>query len=106
MAGGCGFGERIAGILNTPQALATSPPPGHTLVTAGEGARGRRPGIEGPGFRRGGRLRHDRGMTTATPGGVVAAVSSSGRHTMAKPNRSVVRLLAGLGVEGDAHCGV
>ena len=36
----------------------------------------------------------------------MAAVSSSGRHTMVKPNRSVVRLLAGLGVEGDAHCGV
>jgi MOSC domain-containing protein YiiM len=43
-------------------------------------------------------------MTTGTP--AVVSVSSSGRHTMAKPNRSVVRLLAGLGVEGDAHCGV
>lgn len=44
-------------------------------------------------------------MTTGTSP-VVAAVSSSARHTMAKPNRPVVRLLAGLGVEGDAHCGV
>lgn len=43
-------------------------------------------------------------MTTGTAP-VVAAVSSSAGHTMAKPNRAVVRLLAGLGVEGDAHCG-
>ena len=42
-------------------------------------------------------------MTTGAA--AVVAVSSSGRHTMTKPNRSVVRLLAGLGVEGDAHCG-
>lgn len=38
--------------------------------------------------------------------GVVAAVSSSGGHTFGKPNRESVTLLAGLGVEGDAHAGV
>ena len=39
-------------------------------------------------------------------GGVVVAVSRSATHTMAKPNRERIRLLAGLGVEGDAHAGV
>ncbi|MDH3744095.1 MAG: MOSC domain-containing protein [Acidobacteriota bacterium] len=37
--------------------------------------------------------------------GVVAAVSRSASHTMSKPNRDSIRLLAGLGVEGDAHMG-
>jgi hypothetical protein len=37
--------------------------------------------------------------------GIVAAVSSSGSHTLAKPNQEKIRLLAGLGVEGDAHAG-
>ena len=37
---------------------------------------------------------------------VVVAVSCSAAHTMAKPNVDAIRLLAGLGVEGDAHCGV
>ena len=37
--------------------------------------------------------------------GIVAAVSSSGSHTLAKPNHEKIRLLAGLGVEGDAHAG-
>src|SRR6187200_809924 len=37
---------------------------------------------------------------------VVTAVSVSGGHTMQKPNQEVVRLLTGLGVEGDAHLGV
>ena len=36
---------------------------------------------------------------------VVVAVSRSGSHTMSKPNVGSIRLLAGLGVEGDAHCG-
>ena len=36
----------------------------------------------------------------------VVAVSRSPGHTMAKPNVEVITLLAGLGVEGDAHCGV
>ncbi len=35
----------------------------------------------------------------------VAAVSLSPGHTMAKPNQVSIRLLAGLGVEGDAHMG-
>jgi MOSC domain-containing protein YiiM len=37
--------------------------------------------------------------------GVVVAVSKSGGHTFSKPNEGVVRLIAGLGVEGDAHMG-
>ena len=37
--------------------------------------------------------------------GVVAAVSRSAGHTMGKPNEASIRLLAGLGVEGDAHQG-
>ncbi|HEX5724480.1 MAG TPA: MOSC domain-containing protein [Longimicrobiaceae bacterium] len=32
-------------------------------------------------------------------------MSRSAAHTMAKPNRESIRLLAGLGVEGDAHLG-
>ena len=38
-------------------------------------------------------------------GGVVTAVSRSAGHTLVKPNRDSMRLLAGLGVEGDAHLG-
>jgi MOSC domain-containing protein YiiM len=38
--------------------------------------------------------------------GVVVAVSRSATHTMSKPNAGSIRLLAGLGVEGDAHQGV
>ena len=38
-------------------------------------------------------------------GGVVIAVSRSPTHTMMKPNQDAIRLLAGLGVEGDAHLG-
>lgn len=37
--------------------------------------------------------------------GVVAAVSSSPTHSMAKPNQPSITLLVGLGVEGDAHLG-
>ncbi|BBK40797.1 MOSC domain-containing protein [Allostella vacuolata] len=37
--------------------------------------------------------------------GTVIAVSCSPTHTMSKPNRPAIRLLAGLGVEGDAHLG-
>jgi hypothetical protein len=37
--------------------------------------------------------------------GVVAAVSCSAGHTLAKPNENKIRLLTGLGVEGDAHSG-
>jgi MOSC domain-containing protein YiiM len=38
-------------------------------------------------------------------GGVVVAVSRSAKHTMSKPNEESIRLLEGLGVEGDAHSG-
>jgi MOSC domain-containing protein YiiM len=37
--------------------------------------------------------------------GIVLAVSRSPQHTMAKANEDSIRLLAGLGVEGDAHQG-
>src|SRR2546421_12269090 len=37
--------------------------------------------------------------------GVVAAVSRSATHTLTKPNEARIRLVAGLGVEGDAHQG-
>ena len=37
--------------------------------------------------------------------GVVVAVSSSSTHTIAKPNQGNIRLLTGLGVQGDAHQG-
>lgn len=36
---------------------------------------------------------------------VVIAVSLSPGHTFSKPNQPEVRLIAGLGVEGDAHSG-
>ena len=38
-------------------------------------------------------------------GGRVAAVHRSATHTMSKPGQEWIRLLAGLGVEGDAHMG-
>src|ERR1700732_344681 len=38
--------------------------------------------------------------------GIVAAVSRSAKHTLAKPNEASIRLLTGLGVEGDAHLGI
>ena len=37
--------------------------------------------------------------------GVVTAVSRSATHALSKPNQESVRLLAGLGVAGDAHLG-
>ncbi len=37
--------------------------------------------------------------------GIVTAVSRSPSHTMGKPNQKSIRLLGGLGVEGDAHLG-
>ncbi|MEV6315329.1 MOSC domain-containing protein [Streptomyces sp. NPDC051776] len=36
----------------------------------------------------------------------VTAVSRSGEHGFSKPTRDSITLLAGLGVEGDAHLGV
>lgn len=37
--------------------------------------------------------------------GIVTAVSVSATHTMQKPNAGRINLLAGLGVDGDAHMG-
>lgn len=37
--------------------------------------------------------------------GSVVAVSRSGSHSFTKPNEIFIRLIAGLGVEGDAHLG-
>ncbi|MEU8363244.1 MOSC domain-containing protein [Nonomuraea sp. NPDC048882] len=39
-------------------------------------------------------------------GGAVTSVSSNGEHSFSKPARESITLLAGLGVEGDAHMGV
>lgn len=36
----------------------------------------------------------------------VISVSSSGSHTFSKATQPTIRLLAGLGIEGDAHMGV
>jgi MOSC domain-containing protein YiiM len=38
--------------------------------------------------------------------GIVEAVHKSAAHTMRKPVQPSIRLLAGLGVDGDAHMGV
>ena len=40
-----------------------------------------------------------------TPSGMVAAVSRSPTHSLSKPNADSIRLVAGLGVDGDAHQG-
>jgi len=45
-------------------------------------------------------------MTQETPGGSVVAVSRARGHRFSKPNEMSIRLLEGLGVEGDAHMGV
>ncbi|MDP6823034.1 MAG: MOSC domain-containing protein [Dehalococcoidia bacterium] len=37
--------------------------------------------------------------------GTVLAVSVSATHTMSKPNQASIRVIEGLGVEGDAHMG-
>lgn len=44
-------------------------------------------------------------MTSPTKG-IVLAVSCDATHAFSKPNQERIRLLAGLGVEGDAHAGV
>ena len=36
----------------------------------------------------------------------VVGVSRDGGHNFSKPQRDSIRLIAGLGVEGDAHLGV
>ena len=38
--------------------------------------------------------------------GIVEALSKSPSHTMSKLNQNSIRLLKGLGVEGDAHSGI
>ncbi len=38
-------------------------------------------------------------------GGAVTAVSRGATHTFSKPNQESIRLITGLGVEGDAHFG-
>ena len=38
-------------------------------------------------------------------GGIVTAVSRSPRHSLVKSNEDSIRLVAGMGVEGDAHQG-
>jgi hypothetical protein len=43
--------------------------------------------------------------TSADPSGHVVAVATSPAHRFSKDLRPVVRLLAGIGVEGDAHAG-
>lgn len=45
-------------------------------------------------------------MPTPVSDGVVTAVSLSAKHDFSKPTQLRIRLLAGLGVEGDAHLGV
>jgi MOSC domain-containing protein YiiM len=44
-------------------------------------------------------------MESEASGGVVTAVSRSVSHAVTKSNQPSVRLLSGLGVEGDAHSG-
>lgn len=39
------------------------------------------------------------------PGAIVVAVSAKATHGPDKPNRLLIRLVAGQGVEGDAHSG-
>jgi len=36
---------------------------------------------------------------------IVIAVSSSSQHTFSKPNKALITLIEGFGVEGDAHAG-
>ncbi len=43
---------------------------------------------------------------SGAPAGRVVAVSRDGEHRFSKANQDSIRLLAGLGVEGDAHQGV
>lgn len=47
-------------------------------------------------------LRYNQAVTSQA---AVVAVSRSGGHTFSKPNAGSILLLAGLGVEGDAHLG-
>jgi len=44
-------------------------------------------------------------MTGSSSSALVVAVSASAEHTFSKPVQKSIRLLSGLGVEGDAHLG-
>jgi MOSC domain len=46
------------------------------------------------------------GAPVAEPGPVVTAVSRSATHTFSKPTTPCIRLVTGLGVQGDSHAGV
>ncbi|MFF4520313.1 MOSC domain-containing protein [Streptomyces bluensis] len=48
----------------------------------------------------------DNGGALMSGTGTVTAVSSNGEYSFTKPSRPSIRLLAGLGVEGDVHAGV
>src|SRR5262245_16368452 len=50
------------------------------------------------------RLQKTAGLRSA-PTGRVMAVSRDGDHNFTKPNVTAITLLAGLGVQGDAHLG-
>lgn len=49
--------------------------------------------------------RNPRANPDEPPRATVIAVAASPAHTMSKPPRASIRLLAGLGVEGDTHLG-
>ena len=51
-------------------------------------------------------MQNDASRELETVVGTVCAVSSSSTHSFGKSNQESIRLLAGLGVEGDAHLGV
>jgi hypothetical protein len=44
-------------------------------------------------------------MSAAVTSAVVTAVSLDDQHAFSKPVREAIRLVAGLGIAGDAHCG-
>lgn len=44
-------------------------------------------------------------MTESPPHGKVVAVARDDRHRFSKPTRESITLIAGIGVEGDAHAG-
>ena len=48
---------------------------------------------------------HAAGLSQAPASGTVVAVCAGRTHDFSKPPQREIRLLAGLGVEGDAHCG-
>lgn len=45
------------------------------------------------------------GKESGSIAGIVVAVSRSATHSFSKPRQDTIRLLTGLGVEGDAHLG-